>query len=150
MDFTKLGLGPKTATRTETAVSIEPKDADGQPVALSSGETLRFDILLPNTPEGQREIRKWGLRSGAGKEAKDFTEASEDELDAAVERDMAAEADLAARIVRGWNLVEKNGQPVECSLENRRAFFGHFVALRSDTIAQMNAQVEALGNAKKP
>lgn len=148
MDITKLGFGPKAATRTETAVSIEPKDADGKPVALSNGETLRFTILLPNTPEGQREIRKWGLRSGAGKEAKDFTEASEDELDAAVERDMAAEADLAARIVRGWNLIDADGKAVECSLENRRAFFAHFAVLRSDTIAQMNAKVEALGNAK--
>lgn len=149
MDITKLGLGPKAAARTETAVSIEPKGADGKPVALANGEALRFDILLPNTPEGQRELRKWGLRSGAGKDAKDYAAATEAELDAAVERDMTNEADLAARVVRGWNLVDKAAQPVECSIENRRAFFAHFDALRSDTITQMTAQTEALGNAKQ-
>lgn len=149
MDFTKLGLSAKTDTRTETAVSIEPLDADGKTVALSNGETLRFDILLSNTPEGQREIRKWGKRTGAGKSDKDFAEATEEELDAAVEKDMVAEIELAARVVKGWNLIDANAKPVECSLDNRRAFFGHFTALRTNTIEQMNKQVEALGNGKK-
>lgn len=150
MDFAKLGLGPVDTARAETGASIEPKGADGKPVVMANGKTLRLDLLLPNTPEGQRELRKWGLKSGAGKEVKDFAEASEDELDAAVARDMAAEADLAARVVRGWNLVDGDKRPVDCTLDNRRAFFGHFVALRADTITQMNAATEALGNAKKP
>ena len=148
MDFTKLGLAPKSA-RAETAVSIEPKDADGAPVKMKNGENLRCDMILPNTPEGQREVRKWMLRSGTGKDAADLTDADEAALDAAVDKDMASEADLAARIVQGWNLVDAEGKPVECSLDNRRAFFGHFTALRVDVITQMNAAVEKLGNAKK-
>ena len=149
MDFKKLGLDPKANARAETAASIEPKGADGEPVKLANGDTLRFDILLPNTPEGQREVRKWMLRSGQGKEAADLTDADEAALDAAVDKDMASEAELAARIVRGWNLIDADGKPVECSIDNRRAFFGHFTALRTDTIAQMNTHVEKLGNAKK-
>lgn len=149
MDFKKLGLGPVTNERTETAAQIEPKDAEGKPVAMANGKTLTFTLLPTNTPEGQREMRKWGVLSGTPAKFDNPAEAKEDALDAEVERQIASETELAARIVRDWNLIDADGKPVECSLENRRAFFGHFTALRTDTIAQMSAQVEALGNAKK-
>ena len=149
MDFTKLGLGPVENERAETTAVIEPKGADGKPVALSNGETLRFTILLPNTPEGQREMRKWGLRSGATPDADALREAAEDKLDAEVDRQIASEVELATRVVRDWNLIDADGKAVECSLENRRAFFAHFAVLRSDAIGQMSAKLEALGNAKK-
>lgn len=149
MDFTTLDLGPAVAVRTETATVIEPKGADGKPVALSNGETLRFDVLLPNTPEGQREMRKWGVLSGTPARFDKPAEASEEALDAEVARQMASEQELAARAVRGWNLIDAKGNAVECSLANRRAFFGHFTALQADTIAQLNERYAELGNAPK-
>lgn len=150
MDFTKLDLGPQVTGRIETAAEIEPKGADGQPVILSNGEALRFTMILPSTPEGQREMRKWGMLADSAKAITNPKEASEEELATEVERQIAAETELAARMVREWNLVDGHGKPVECSLENRRAFFDHFTVLRSDTVVQMTRKAEALGNAPKP
>ena len=150
MDFTKLDLGPQVSGRAETVAKIEPKGADGNPVTLSNGEALRFTMLLPSTPEGQREMRKWGMLADNAKAITNPKEATEDELAAEVERQIAAETELAARMVRDWNLVDGHGKPVECSLENRRAFFDHFTVLRSDTVVQMTRKAEALGNEPKP
>lgn len=148
MDFTTLNLGPAVAARAETAATIEAKGADGKPVLLANGEALRFTVLLPGTPEGQREMRKWGMTAGAAQPLEKPTEATEAELDAETDRMIGSETELIARLVREWNLIGNDGEPVECSLENRRGFFAHFGVLRADLMAQMNRQSVALGNGK--
>lgn len=150
MDLKSLGIPCPDDAATETVATITPTGADGLPITLANGEILQFDLILPNTPHGRREVRKWLLQTGANKELPDLSDADEATLDAAADKESRKEVDLAARVVAGWNLVDAKSKAVPCTLENRRAFFGHYVALRGDTIMQMNEQVAALGNGKKP
>lgn len=130
MDFASLDLGitkdkkPKaTETTVETKLMI-----NGAPIKNGAGKDLVITMLAPGSPEAVKHWKMWEKKFGLSRPA-DHIDATDAELEELVGRDEQAGADLAARIVCGWNVEAPGGKAAECSRETRMAFFGaHEVA----------------------
>lgn len=145
MDFKKLDLGA-TAKSAAPAIAIPcvlDKFRNG------AGEPLRLDLMPTNTPEGERELRKWKIKFGIGKDDGPQTEAAEDELDRRAALEAASNTDLLARVCVGWNLSDGKAD-VPCTLENRRALFDAFPDVAEAFAARFREAQEAVGKSKKP
>ena len=76
----------------------------------------------------------------------------EDDLEALVSRQEQSGSEMAARIVAGWNLVDKDGKEIECTFENRLAVFANeqFASVAVAAMAEFGKVAEALGKSKTP
>lgn len=138
MDFTKLDVGVAAPAKQETAFETEfPQFKNG------NGKTLKLTLLAFGSPEGRKEHRKWQLRFA--KLARDHSGATEEELEALAEQAQDGDAELLARIIRGWNVEEADGTPVECSLENRIAFLKAFEPVAGAVATRIAGMVSSLG-----
>jgi len=150
MDFSQIEIEAPKPVAKATAVAFVPKDDKGEPLIKIGGEPLELKLLPMSSPEGARELQKWRLKFGI-KEGEAHLDADEDELDRLVEMENERGAELAARVVAGWNIKNKNGKAVACTLENRKAVFENetFAAVAVAVMTETTRISEALGNSKR-
>ena len=150
MDFSKISIEKTTKTPKATVVKFTPVDDKGAPLMLIGGMALELSLMPMTSPEGVRELQKWRVKFGQD-DGSPKLEASEEELDDLVNVENIKGAELAARVVAGWNIKSKDGKDVPCTLENRKACFENddFSAVAVAVMAQTTKIAEQLGNSKK-
>lgn len=145
MDFSTFDFGlNEKAKATETTIKLK-LEHKGKPVQGPNGKQVEVEMLAPGSPEGTREARKWGLKwlSGVG----DYSEATDEELAEALDREDEGGVDLAVRLVRGWNIATKEGE-IACTPENRRGLFSAQPDLLTVMIAAYRAAGAKLGKSQ--
>ena len=140
MDFSNFDIGVAAAPQ-ETGVMIDlPQFQNG------NGEALSLTMTPPSSPAARRELRKWGLKYGTPAKADPNT--GEAALDKIADQAAAADVEFIARMIGAWNLAEKGGAAVPCTLENRVAFFRAFEPVAEAVAVQIADRIADLGNSK--
>lgn len=148
MDFSTIEIeAPKKKAAKATAVKFTPVDGDKKPLIKIGGAALTLDLLPMTSPEGARELQKWRLKFGADT-GEAHLEADEAELDRLVDLENEKGAELAARVVCGWNIKNKAGEDVPCTLESRKAVFENedFAAVAVAVMQEVTRITTELGN----
>lgn len=151
MDFSSLEIESTRAKNAAkaTVVKFKPLNDEGKPLGKMGGVDLVVDLLPMTSPEGLRELQKWRIKYGKAEDA--HPDATEEELDALADAEDVRSAELAARVVAGWNIKGKDGKDVPCTLENRKAFFENkaFAPVAVAVMNEVTRVSDALGNSKK-
>ncbi len=149
MDFNSIEIETKTKPQKATAVKFTPVDDKGESLMSIGGVALELKLLPMSSPEGARELQKWRIKFGDDEGA--HMDADEAELDRLADLQNERGAELAARIVAGWNIKNKTGKDVPCTLENRKACFENeqFAPVAVAVMVEVMKIAAELGNSKK-
>lgn len=149
MDFNSIEIETRAKPQKATVVKFVPLDDDGKPLMSIGGVPLELQLLPMSSPEGARELQKWRLKFGNDDGA--HMTATEEELDRLADTENERGAELAARVVAGWNIKDKNGKDVPCSFENRKACFQNeqFAPVAIAVMSEVTKIAAQLGNSKK-
>lgn len=145
MDFKKLNIGiePEAVAEKAVTVAVYKPQYNGKPIMNGNGKPLELSIVTLDSPEGQLEWRRVTAKYGLGE--KDFSESSDDEIDAYLKIQEKSGYDLIIRLVKGWNLEEEGGEEIPCTKENREAFFKAYEPVAALVSLNVVKMVGALG-----